>query len=398
LIPQLDAACRAADHLAEATEHAIAQHPDAPVLTSFPDIGSPTGARILAEIGDDRSYFAAARRLRACAAAVRISRASNRTLMRMHVDRSVQSCAGDAGEQHAIPDTGCLTARLVGLMERRRQLLSCISFSAHPGSLTAIIGPSGAGKSTLAKVIAGIITPTTGRVTFDGRDIHAEYSSLRCRIGLVPQDDVVHHRLTLADALRYAAELRLSRASKKERRRAIAKVLRELELTDHVHTRIDKLSGGQRKRVSVAMELLTSPSLLILDEPTSGLDPALDRQVMMMLRRLADAGRVVLVVTHCLTYLDVCDQLVLLAPQGKPAYCGPPNEIAATMGTTDWADIFTRVRADPDAACRDFLARLVDQPGVVEPLEDDVMAAARAVEDLSRAVRSHTEPPELLVS
>ena len=125
-------------------------------------------------------------------------------------------------------------------------------------------------------------------------------------------------------------------------------------MTDHTQTRVHNLSGGQRKRASVALELLTGPSLLILDEPTSGLDPALDRQVMTMLRKLADAGRVVVVVTHSLTYLDVCDQVLLLAPGGKTAFCGPPCEIGAAMGTTDWADIFSQVGADPDAVHRDF--------------------------------------------
>jgi len=107
----------------------------------------------------------------------------------------------------------------------------------------------------------------------------------------------------------------------------------------------------------VALELLTSPSLLILDEPTSGLDPALDRQIMRMLRRLANAGRVVFVVTHCLSYLDMCDQVLLLAPGGKTAYCGPPSEIGSITGTTNWADIFATVSADPDAANRDHLSR-----------------------------------------
>ena len=115
-------------------------------------------------------------------------------------------------------------------------------------------------------------------------------------------------------------------------------------MTKHADTRVDKLSGGQRKRASVALELLTGPSLLILDEPTSGLDPALDRQVMTMLRQLADAGRVVLVVTHSLTYLDVCDQVLLLAPGGKTAFLGPPSQIGAAMGTTNWADIFAQGR------------------------------------------------------
>ncbi len=93
----------------------------------------------------------------------------------------------------------------------------------------------------------------------------------------------------------------------------------------------------------MALELLTGPSLLILDEPTSGLDPALDLQVMTMLRQLADAGRVVLVVTHSLSYLDVCDQVLLMAPGGKTAYCGSPDQIGGAMGTTNWAKIFTQV-------------------------------------------------------
>ena len=189
-----------------------------------------------------------------------------------------------------------------------------------------MIGPSGAGKSTFAKLVAGYTHPTTGTVTFEGHNIHAEYASLRSRIGMVPQDDVVHGQLTVRQALMFAAELRLPPdTTKADREQVVMQVLEELEMTKHLETRVDKLSGGQRKRASVALELLTGPSLLILDEPTSGLDPALDRQVMTMLRQLADAGRVVLVVTHSLTYLDVCDQVLLLAPGGKTAFCGPPE-------------------------------------------------------------------------
>ena len=266
--------------------------------------------------------------------------------------------ANSVDSQPVVSDIDRLDVHLLGLtLPSGRHLVGDVSFSARRGSLTAIIGPSGAGKSTLAKLVAGAITPTAGAVSFDGCDLHAEYGSLRHRIGLVPQDDVVHHQLTLDAALRYAAELRLPRATKEERATAVCRVLAELELTRHAHTRVDRLSGGQRKRASVAMELLTGPSLLILDEPTTGLDPALDRQVMTMLRRLADAGRVVLVVTHCLTYLDVCDQVLFLTPGGKTAYCGPPRDIGDVLGSTDWADLFTRVGADPEAAHRDFLTR-----------------------------------------
>ncbi|MBW0019905.1 MAG: ATP-binding cassette domain-containing protein [Mycobacterium sp.] len=260
--------------------------------------------------------------------------------------------------------TGGLDVRgVTWTIEGNKTLLDNISVSARPGMLTAVIGPSGAGKSTFARLVAGYTHPTSGTVTFEGHNVHAEYASLRSRIGMVPQDDVVHGQLTVKQALMFAAELRLPPdTTKEDREQVVARVLEELEMTKHLETRVDKLSGGQRKRASVALELLTGPSLLILDEPTSGLDPALDRQVMTMLRQLADAGRVVLVVTHSLTYLDVCDQVLLLAPGGKTAFCGPPSQIGPAMGTTNWADIFSTVADDPDGAQARYLARTGPPP------------------------------------
>ncbi len=259
--------------------------------------------------------------------------------------------------------TGGLEVNSVCFTIDGKQLLDHISLTARPGTLTAIIGGSGAGKTTLSRLIAGYTSPSSGTVTFEGHNIHTEYASLRSRIGMVPQDDVVHRQLTVNQALGYAAELRLPPdTSKADRDQVVAQVLEELELTKHADTRVDKLSGGQRKRASVALELLTGPSLLILDEPTTGLDPALDRQVMMMLRQLADAGRVVLVVTHSVSYLDVCDQLLLVAPGGKTAFLGPPSQIGAAMGTSNWADIFAKVGADPDEANRRFLAENKQPP------------------------------------
>jgi ABC-type multidrug transport system ATPase subunit len=254
--------------------------------------------------------------------------------------------------------TGGLEVNSVCITIDGKQLLDHISLTCRPGTLTAIIGGSGAGKTTLARLIVGYTRPSSGNVTFEGHDIHREYASLRSRIGMVPQDDVVHRQLTVNQALSYAAELRLPPdTSKADRAQAVAQVLEELELTKHADTRVDKLSGGQRKRASVALELLTGPSLLLLDEPTTGLDPALDRQVMLMLRQLADAGRTVLVVTHSVSYLDVCDQLLLIAPGGKTAFFGPPGQIESAMGTGNWAEIFAKVGADPDEANRRFLER-----------------------------------------
>ncbi|WP_029107100.1 FHA domain-containing protein [Mycobacterium sp. URHD0025] len=267
-------------------------------------------------------------------------------------------------ETEADTRTGGLEVRgLTWTIEGNKTLLDNISLDARPGTLTAVIGPSGAGKSTFAKQVAGYTHPTSGTVAFEGHDVHAEYASLRSRIGMVPQDDVVHGQLTVRQALMFAAELRLPPdTTKEDREQVVMQVLEELEMTKHLDTRVDKLSGGQRKRASVALELLTGPSLLILDEPTSGLDPALDRQVMTMLRQLADAGRVVLVVTHSLTYLDVCDQVLLLAPGGKTAFCGPPDQIGPELGTTNWADIFSTVAGDPAEAHRRFLARTGPAP------------------------------------
>jgi ABC-type multidrug transport system ATPase subunit len=271
----------------------------------------------------------------------------------------------------AATSTGGLEVRNVEFTVNGKTLLENISLTARPGTLTAIIGGSGAGKSTLSRLVAGYTTPSAGLVTFEGHNVHTGYASLRTRIGMVPQDDVVHRQLTINQALGYAAELRLPPdTSAADRAQVVAQVLDELELTKHADTRVDQLSGGQRKRASVALELLTGPSLLILDEPTSGLDPALDLQVMTMLRQLANAGRVVLVVTHSLTYLDVCDQVLLMAPGGKTAFLGPPDQIGAAMGTTNWAQIFAKVGADPDEANRRFLAR--NRPP--EPTQDETPA------------------------
>ncbi|MGC5257249.1 ATP-binding cassette domain-containing protein [Gordonia sp. DT218] len=272
------------------------------------------------------------------------------------------------GQAPAITGGGLHLQGINLVVDGDKKLLKDIDFAARPGTLTAVIGPSGAGKSTVSKIAAGLSSPTTGEVTFEGRNVHDEYDALRTRIGMVPQQDVLHHKLSLRQALRYAAELRLPPdLSTADRDSVIAGVLEELQLTEHFDTRVDKLSGGQRKRASVAMELLTGPSLLILDEPTSGLDPALDRQVMATLRRLADAGRVVLVVTHSLTYMAMCDQVLLLAPGGKTAFCGNPDDVAGAMGTDDWAEIFAFVAAHPDAAYQQHLQRTRHTPRPSRP-------------------------------
>ncbi|WKV75566.1 FHA domain-containing protein [Streptomyces sp. PCS3-D2] len=242
-------------------------------------------------------------------------------------------------------DTGEVTLDVQGLtvaVDRgRKTLLDGVSFPVGAKCLLAVIGPSGAGKSTLLGALTGLRPADRGAVLYDGRDLYRDYAELRSRIGLVPQDDILHSQLTVRRALSYAAELRFPQdTAKAERRRRVDEVIGELGLEQRADQPIHSLSGGQRKRVSVALELLTKPSLLFLDEPTSGLDPGMDRSVMHMLRGLADDGRTVIVVTHSVLSLDVCDRLLVLAPGGRIAYYGPPAATLGFFGFSQWPEAF----------------------------------------------------------
>ncbi|MEU3910912.1 FHA domain-containing protein [Streptomyces sp. NPDC029721] len=223
----------------------------------------------------------------------------------------------------------------------RKTLMDGVTFPVGAKCLLAVVGPSGAGKSTLLGALTGLRPADTGTVLYDGRDLYHDYAELRSRIGLVPQDDILHAQLTVRRALVYAAELRFPQdTSRAEREARVDEVIRELGLVQRADQPIHSLSGGQRKRVSVALELLTKPSLLFLDEPTSGLDPGMDRSVMHMLRGLADDGRTVIVVTHSVLSLDVCDRLLFLAPGGRVAYFGPPQEALGFFGFNEWPEAF----------------------------------------------------------
>jgi ABC-type multidrug transport system ATPase subunit/ABC-type transport system involved in multi-copper enzyme maturation permease subunit len=230
-----------------------------------------------------------------------------------------------------------------------KELLSDINFHLGPRSLTAIVGPSGAGKSTLLNAITGRTTPTQGQILIGGRDLHKEYGDLSQRIGLVPQADILHTRLTVRQALTYGAALRFpSETSKQEREARVDEVMEKLELTPRADLRIDKLSGGQRKRASIGLELLTKPSILVLDEPTSGLDPGLDAHVMETLRKLADDGQTVVLVTHSVDNLNFCDNVVLMASGGRIAYAGPSSTVFTALGKNNWAEVF-RMLSSPEA-------------------------------------------------
>ncbi|GAA3245085.1 hypothetical protein GCM10020256_71630 [Streptomyces thermocoprophilus] len=192
-----------------------------------------------------------------------------------------------------------------------------------------------------------------------------------------PQDDILHVQLTVRSALAYAAELRFPEdTDRAERRARVDEVLGELGLRERAGQRVHSLSGGQRKRVSVALELLTKPSLLFLDEPTSGLDPGMDRSVMQMLRGLADDGRTVIVVTHSVLSLDLCDRLLVLAPGGRVAYYGPPANALPFLGFDAWPEAFEAFEADRRRDWAASTARLPSTAGT-SPTPPSSRAAPR---------------------
>ena len=249
-------------------------------------------------------------------------------------------------------DTGDVSFEAQGLsvFAGDKQLMHEVSFRLPARSLLAVVGPSGAGKSTLLNALTGFRPADAGSVQYAGRDLYRDYDELRRRIGYVPQEDLLHTSLSVRKALQYGAELRFPPdVSAAERAARVDEVLAELGLTNHADTQVGRLSGGQRKRTSVALELLSKPSLLYLDEPTSGLDPGLDKSVMHSLRELADDGRTVVVVTHSVANLDVCDLILVLAPGGYVAYFGPPHGALSYFGKRDFADVFLALEAEPGA-------------------------------------------------
>jgi ABC transport system ATP-binding/permease protein len=269
----------------------------------------------------------------------------------------------------------------------RRLLLDEVSFALEGGQFLAVLGPTGAGKSTLLKALTGARPADRGSVLYNGRDVYASYAELRNRIGYVPQDDILHPELTVKAALDYAARLRFPPdVPSAERSARVLEVMTELGLEQRADVRVGKLSGGQRKRTSVAIELLTRPSLLILDEPTSGLDPGYEKSVMGLLRDLAGSGRTVLTVTHSIQSLDLCDRILFLAPGGQTAYFGPPSRTLDYFGQPDYPEVFQHLdRSVPGEAKIAFAGSEVRREYVAEPL-----AAQR---DRAHLAAAHPEAP-----
>jgi ABC-type multidrug transport system ATPase subunit/ABC-type multidrug transport system permease subunit len=231
-----------------------------------------------------------------------------------------------------------------------RHVLQKLSLSVEPGELVAIAGGSGAGKTTLLEILAGLQPPSAGKVRHDGR-IRGALLSTDSPIGYVPQDDIIHLEMPLRRTLRYAARLRLPAGTPAaEANRIVEETMADLDLSDRAEVPVRSLSGGQRKRASIAVELLTRPHLFFLDEPTSGLDPSTAADVMRLLRRLSERGVTVILTTHEPEGIDRCDRVVFLARDGHLAFTGSPAEARRYFAVENLADVYDRLAGEDTPA------------------------------------------------
>lgn len=231
---------------------------------------------------------------------------------------------GESLKRLAASAGGRVEAREVFRRAKALTILNGISLRVEPSQFAGIIGPSGAGKSSLLDVLSGLRRPDSGKVTVDGEDVYSSGAAPAC--GYVPQQDIVHPELTVKAALQFGAELRLERGtSSQEMDKLLVQTMTRLGLEERAHTRIGHLSGGQRKRVSVGVELLARPPVLFLDEPTSGLDPATEFKLMELLRDLADTGCTIVCTTHVVENIYLMDQL-LVVRSGQLLFSGTPQE------------------------------------------------------------------------
>jgi ABC-type multidrug transport system ATPase subunit len=213
-----------------------------------------------------------------------------------------------------------------------------------PSEFVAIIGANGSGKSTLMNIMAGRVTPSEGVVLLNGCDLHANFQALKQDIAFVPQQDVLHEQLTLRQALDYTAQLRLPPDTTVEQRHAaVNDAARSVDLLDRLDQRVGALSGGQKKCASLASEILNRPNLLLLDEVTSGLDESTDWQIMRQLRRLADDGVTVIVVTHTLANVpEFCDKVICMGPGGQLTFVGTQSEVLDFFAVHRLGEVFDR--------------------------------------------------------
>lgn len=246
----------------------------------------------------------------------------------------------------------------------RKTICNDVSLKINPCELVAIIGGSGAGKSTIMNCISGYNKPTSGTVSVNGTELYSNFEAMKDIIGYVPQQDIVFDNLTVYSMLKYTAKLRLPKdTGAKELDAIIHKVIDTVELTERKDTLIKRLSGGQRKRASIAVELISDPTLFFLDEPASGLDPGTERNLMRTLKTMSTSGKTVIFVTHSTLNLRICDKIIFMGAGGKLCFMGSYDEALKFFEVDDLVDVYNMITENPDHWQKKYQSIRNDMPG-----------------------------------
>ena len=273
----------------------------------------------------------------------------------------------------------------------RKRILNNVSCEIGNNEFVAIIGGSGAGKTTVMNAMSGFDSDISGRVYCNGIDLRRNFNTLKNMIGFVPQQDIIYENLTLQRMLYYTAKMKMpSDTSKPEIRARIHKVLEMVDLVQHAKTYIRKLSGGQKKRASIAVEMLADPGLFFLDEPTSGLDPDTEQSLMHTLAKLSKSeGKTIIMVTHTIQSIDLCDKVIFMGPGGKICYCGPPSEITNYFGKKSLVEVYNELAGNVDNWNGYFLQNYYMEKQKMQPsAETSTQNSAAGMEKKGKQVSS----------
>jgi ABC-type multidrug transport system ATPase subunit len=272
-------------------------------------------------------------------------------------------------------------SRLIGwqinLSAGNKKILDRVTLSCASNEFIGLIGPSGSGKTSLMRCLSGQTSPMNGRVQLNSLDMYSHFQLFKRNIGYVPQDNIVHRDLTVHQTLLYAAQLRLPPdLSEKERKERIWETLIELELEEQERQAVHELSGGQRKRVNIAIELLTKPGLLFLDEPTSGLDPALDEKLMVLFNKLSQAGRITIMTTHLLEHADMFSKIAMMY-YGRLIFFGTPAEAKDFFGVPSIGNLYSKIKQKPPEDWQGEFQSTQTHQKAISQIRDQVLPSKR---------------------
>ena len=253
--------------------------------------------------------------------------------------------------------------KIVGSGRNRKKILDRVFCDIGSNEFVAIIGGSGAGKTTVMNAMSGFDSEITGKIFCNGIDLQKNFNTMKNMIGFVPQQDIIYENLTLKKMLYYTAKMKMPPdTSKSEMLLRITKVLQMVDLEEHAQTYIRKLSGGQKKRASIAVEMLADPGLFFLDEPTSGLDPDTEQSLMHTLAKLSKTeGKTIIMVTHTTQSIHLCDKVIFMGPGGKICYCGAPSEITFYFGKKDLVEVYDELAGNVDSWNRLYLQNYIEE-------------------------------------